>query len=128
MQSIYGNSLQMLTKSLDYLWVKSEITNHNIANAETPGYKAQYVTFEEEFRNQLEQAIYSNNSQSVTNAINQSTALVHSSTSEGLRTDENNVNLDVEMVELSRTTLQYQTTIDLINSDFSRLRTVIKGQ
>ena len=44
------------------------------------------------------------------------------------RLDENNVNADAEEVEMARAQLQYQYVLNAVNSDFSRLRSVIQGQ
>ena len=46
MNTIFGNSLDMQQRTLSYLWAKQEVINNNIANAETPGYKTQYISFE----------------------------------------------------------------------------------
>ena len=43
---LFGNSISMAEKSLDFLWAKQQIISYNIANVDTPGYKAKYVTFE----------------------------------------------------------------------------------
>jgi len=44
----------MSQKMADYLWQKEQVTLNNIANVSTPGYKAQYVTFEDELKTKLE--------------------------------------------------------------------------
>ena len=41
-----SNSLLMLEKSMGFLWTKQAAVLDNIANAETPNYKAKVVTFE----------------------------------------------------------------------------------
>jgi flagellar basal-body rod protein FlgB len=126
MNSIFGNSISMAEKSLDYLWAKQTTTLNNIANGETPGYKAKYVKFEDEFRNRLSAARKST-SGDIGNIINGSRYYVRDTKEESARLDGNNVNVDVENVELARTTLQYQYELNSLNSDISRLRTIIKG-
>lgn len=126
MNAIFGNSISMAEKSLDYLWSKQQTTLNNIANGETPGYKAKYVTFEDEFRNRLS-AARRGTSADIGNIINGSRHYVRNTKDESARVDGNNVNMDVENVELARTTLQYQYELNSLNSDISRLRTIIKG-
>nr|WP_314462294.1 flagellar basal body rod protein FlgB [uncultured Clostridium sp.] len=126
MNAIFGNSISMAEKSLDYLWSKQQTTLNNIANGETPGYKAKYVTFEDEFRNRLS-AARRGTSAEIGNIINGSRYYVRNTNDESARLDGNNVNTDVENVELARTTLQYQYELNSLNSDISRLRTIIKG-
>ena len=127
MNFILGNTVSMAEKSLDYLWQIQQVTMTNIANVDTPGYKAKSLTFEAEFRKKLEAASRTGNSSQMREAINSVQTTVQSTASESARLDENNVNMDTENVELTRTTLQYQYELNAINSDFSRYRTVIKG-
>lgn len=126
MNGIFGNSISMAEKTLDYLWSKQQVTLNNIANGETPGYKARYVTFEDEFRKRL-LAGREGTSKDIGEAISSSRHYTHETRDESARMDGNNVNMDVENVELARTTLQYQYQLNALNSEVSRLRTVIKG-
>lgn len=126
MNSIFGNNISMAEKSLDYLWSKQRITMNNIANGDTPGFKAQYVTFEDEFRKRLT-AGKAGTSKDIANIIGNSRYFVRNTNDESARMDGNNVNMDVENVELARTTLQYQYEMNALNSEITRLRTFIKG-
>ncbi len=123
---IYGNTISMASKALDFLWAKESVISDNLANVETPGYKSKYVTFEEEFQRRLKAADH--DAQSVAGAINASRYQVHTSEEESSRVDGNNVNADVEIMELTRTSLQYQYLLRSVSSDISRLNTVITGQ
>lgn len=123
---MFGNTLLMSQKSLDFLWAKQGATLANIANNDTPGYKAKTVTFEELFRKQL-MAAQDVGSERVRDTLNRSRYSVSESDTESARMDGNNVNTDVESVELARTTLQYQYVINAFNSDVTRLRTALKA-
>ena len=47
MQSIStDNSIALMQKSLDALWLRQQAISDNIANQDTPGYKNKTVTFE----------------------------------------------------------------------------------
>lgn len=126
MNSIFGNNISMAEKTLDYLWSKQRITTNNIANVDTPGYKAQYVTFEDEFRRRLMNG-KTGTSKDISNIIDNSRYFVRNTNDESARMDGNNVNTDVENVELARATLQYQYEVSALNSEITRLRTIIKG-
>ncbi|MGO5053698.1 flagellar basal body rod protein FlgB [Lachnospiraceae bacterium LCP25S3_G4] len=122
-----GNTLAMSEKALDYLWKKQQVTMNNIANVDTPGYRSQYVAFEDEFKKKLEAAGATGKSSNIKQAIVSTQPKVYSSEPESARLDENNVNMDTENVELARTTLQYQYLLDSVTKDITRYRTVIKG-
>ena len=53
MSGMYGNGIGLTEKVLDYLWGRQNITLNNIVNVDTPGFKAQYVTFEEELAKKM---------------------------------------------------------------------------
>lgn len=117
----------MSHKTLDYLWEKQKVTMNNIANVETPGFKTKYVTFEDELRRKLS-SVKKNTSSNIRNEILDANITIRSNDNESNKMDGNNVNLDVENVELARTTLQYEYVLKSINDDFARLRTAVKGQ
>ncbi len=123
---IFGNTIPMAGKALDYLWKKQEVTSDNIANVDTPRYKRKSVSFEETFRNKLRAASQTGDPSKVEDAIRDSSYLVYNVT-DSARIDENNVNMDFENVELARTTLHYQYLLQSVNGDISRLRSAIKG-
>ena len=54
MSGMYGNGIGLTEKVLDYLWGRQNITLNNIVNVDTPGFKAQYVTFEEELAKKIQ--------------------------------------------------------------------------
>ncbi len=125
MEDMFGNSFLVLGKSLDYLWKKESITAVNLANVDTPGYKAKYVKFEDLFGEKLRAA--SGNRKAVRRAARSARWQVEESETETARMDGNNVVPDTEVSELTRAALQYQYVLNSINSDITRLSTVIKG-
>lgn len=117
----------MLQKSMDFLWTKQSCILDNISNAETPGYKTKYATFEESLRQAIQSASGQEPStKEMRSAIQQSSVVVHQA-EESTRLDENGVNITEQMVELARNGYQLQYVMDAISSDFSLLRTAIKG-
>ena len=128
MWNLFGNNIDLASKSMEYRWGKQQITLQNLANVDTPGYKSKYVTFEDEFRTRLRNASMAKDGEKMEDAISGSHFIVHDTEEESTRLDESNVNADVESVELSRATLQYMYTAQAITSDIARLRSVITGQ
>lgn len=128
MNYMFGNSIAMSAKSLDFLWAKQTVINHNLANVDTPGYKTKYVTFEDEYQKRLRLARAAGSSASRTRSIIESSDYTVHENESSARLDENNVNADAEEVEMARAQLQYQYVMQAMNADFTRLRTVIRGQ
>ncbi|MCI9513696.1 MAG: flagellar biosynthesis protein FlgB [Oscillospiraceae bacterium] len=125
----FSNSFLMLERSMNFQWTKQRATLDNIINAETPGYKAKYVTFEDAFRTQLLAAAAEGQPASVMRGV-VSTAMpvVHTAYPETARLDDNGVNVGEQLVEATRNTYQIQYVMDSMNSDLTRLRAAIRGQ
>ncbi len=127
MDKLFGNSINMAQKSLDYLWKKQGVISENIANQDTPGYKSRYVTFENELKRNLSKAAESTN-EGYEEVIKGTDFKINTTENESARLDGNNVNTDAEYVELARTSIQYQYSIRAMSDEFTRLKSVIKGQ
>lgn len=126
MGAIFGNSMDLMKKSMDYLWKKEEVLANNIANVDTPGYKARYVTFEEELDRKLRETA-GDGRDAMNQAIHSSGVQIHTTENETARMDGNNVNVDSEMVEINRAALQYQYAQRAFSGEVARLRAVIQG-
>ncbi len=124
---LFGNTIAMSQKSLDFLWKQQEVLALNIANVDTPGYKKKTVTFEEEYRKRLIAASQTKNTTSIRKAIEQADCLVYSRDDSG-RVDENNVNADVENTKIARSTLHYQYLLQSVSNDIKRYQSVVKSQ
>lgn len=129
MNTIFGNDIPLVSRAMDFLWERQEVAQNNIANVDTPGFKARYVRFEDDFKQHLDKAMNFNGSAaSVSEAIQDSNFVVEKSKNQTARLDGNSVNADSEFIEMTRTALQYQYLMKAMNSNFASLRSVIKGQ
>lgn len=123
-----SNSALMLQRSMNFLWTKQSCILDNIANAETPNYKTKYATFEESLDNAIRQAAGEKQGKNAAfrEAIEDSQLEVHQA-QESTRMDDNGVNITEQAIELARNGYQLQYVMDSISSDFSILRTAIRG-
>lgn len=102
---------------------------NNVANVDTPGFKSQYITFEEELDRKLTAANSAKTApkRAVSEAINSSHAWLNTTWNESSRLDGNNVDMDQEQVEIVRTAYEYQYMLSSISNDFTRLKSVAKA-
>ena len=105
---------QALQYALDGLTLRQQAIAGNISNAQTPGYKAQEVDFED----LLGQAV-SNGTAPAAPTITQSTAAGDAT--------GNNVELGAQLVDAQETTLRYQSMVDALNTQFRILRGSMGG-
>ena len=123
-----SNTALMLQRSMNFLWTKQSCILDNIANAETPNYKTKYATFEESLDNAIRQAAGEKQGKNAAfrEAIEDSQLEVHQA-QESTRMDDNGINITEQAVELARNGYQLPYVMDSISSDFSILRTAIRG-
>lgn len=90
-----SKSFKALESSMNAQWLQAQVSLQNLANLETPNYKAKSVVFEDVYQNELEAAgKYSFR------------ARVMTDNSTLVRTDGNNVDSDAESVKLYKTYVQ----------------------
>ena len=129
MDFLTSNSMLLMEKSMGYLWTKQAAILDNIANAETPNYKAKVVTFEDSIRTKLEKA--ASRPQGVGKAVREileDAELDVFEAQEQTRMDDNGVNITSEMTEMIRNAYQQQYVYRAISQQYSILRLAIKGQ
>jgi len=119
MTDLFGG-LDKLGRGLDAAWAKNEIISGNIANVDTPGYKRRVV----EFGNLLEEA--SSNLKSGTSST-PGVKVTIDNTTDSLRTDGNNVNIDTEMVELAKNSIYYNLLSQKMTGEIQKIEAAIKG-
>jgi flagellar basal-body rod protein FlgB len=106
-------TMAALHAALNGLALRQRVIADNIANINTPGFLAGKVSFE----SKLADALSTGSSDAATPVVTRST--------EAVRQDGNNVNLDEETVDAVKTNLQYQTMVEAMNAKYHLLRTAI---
>ncbi|MDD2218323.1 MAG: flagellar basal body rod protein FlgB [Eubacteriales bacterium] len=122
-------ALAILQRAMDGTWQKQRAIANNIANQETPGYKAVRVSFEESLQSEVakiqESAASAREIKRGISDVLQAEIKVQKDYSTSERLDGNNVNADVENIEMARTQIQYQYLTRSMTDMFSRMRYAI---
>ncbi|MCL2461525.1 MAG: flagellar basal body rod protein FlgB [Defluviitaleaceae bacterium] len=104
--------------------LRNEVTSNNIANADTPGYKARGVSFEDSLTNAL-------NRYGTTGVLDLSGAtptVGYVNKDFHYRLDENNVDIEAEMVALYKNSVKYDALTSAVISNNRRLNLVLTGR
>ncbi len=127
MNFLSSNSDLMMEKAMNFLWAKQAAILDNIANAETPNYRAKVVTFEESLKEKLEEAQNAvKPKQSVRGVLENADFFVEEQ-QEVTRMDDNGVNVTEQSAEMIRNAYQLQYVMSSISSDLTRLQKAITG-
>jgi len=114
-------TLLLLEKTLDVCVLRHKVIANNIANVDTPGFKASRVIFEEKLKRALKESLLPSELQKI------KPELVRGEES-SLREDLNNVDIEKEMVRLSENTLRYNIYAQLLTAKLGILRAAIQGR
>ena len=114
------SQIGLLTKLLDVAHVRHEVIAQNVANVNTPGYRRQDVQFEQAFA----QALAAN--QQGTALRLQPKVIVPEGGAQ--RQDGNNVDIDVEMGQLSKNSLLYKVYAQILAVQLAQMRSAVSGR
>jgi flagellar basal-body rod protein FlgB len=131
-QNLYGKS-SIMEKALDASLARNDTISQNLANIDTPTYKRKDVAFEQYFNDSLNKTnIEGNLTDKRHIAINSKdidnvqATVTGDNSDASMRIDGNNVDVDSEMAYLAKNTIKYNALIQLINSNFSKIKNVIR--
>lgn len=122
--------INVLNVAADGAWARNTAISNNIANVDTPNYKREDVSFQDE----LQQALRNNKYVSLDDKVHDANSrLSHvtprvykDSTEYSYRLDGNNVDIDTENVEMASNQLYYNGITQSLNNEFSNIKAVIK--
>ncbi len=121
-------------KALDGTWQRQKATSNNIANSETPGYKAVKVNFEDSLKTEINKLkttstggsnAFLDKMESIQSIENSKISVYEGATSS--RLDENNVDLESENIDMSKSVLQYYYLVRGFSDSYSRLKYAVNG-
>ena len=126
------NSMRAAKIALNGLSLRQQAISRNLANVDTPGYKAKTIDFESTLKQTLERDDETRLELAITHSGHQTspTHQVGFSLSNrpggSSRADENNVDIDVEMTDMSEAGIQYQAVTQVVSKKLQLLRTLAR--
>lgn len=132
MSGLFDSTISLIGHSLDLRVSRHNVLASNIANIETPGYRALDIRFEDELRkldgSARGKVLVSTHPGHIApdteRSVNPQVFLV---SAEPGSLDGNSVGVDSEMVKLSANSMMYAIATKFMQYKFSRLMTAIKG-
>ncbi len=120
--------------ALDVLSEKNRTISRNIANADTPTYRAKKLEFDEvmaeHFSSKTTTTLYTTNEKhmQVGSTPVDASDFVRRQNNPSLRTDGNDVNLDYEMSEQAGSAIMYSMLSEIVGGKFGSLKDIITGR
>jgi len=132
---LFDGTVSLLQRTLNLRSAQHEALSSNIANADTPNYRAFEVAVEEELRKQrpepgrIEIARTQANHLPLNGPLRADRLKLRAveAPSFSLRADGNTVDIDRAMGDMAENALKYKTSAQLLSSKLKSLRNVIQG-
>jgi flagellar basal-body rod protein FlgB len=132
LSGLFGKTTDALKASLDLLQVRHNVTAANVANAETPGYKAKKVDFEESLARALDldgmrrlDIGHAGHQPSEFGRLDRVRPDVYDNPDVNMSNDGNTVDLEREMSKLLETSIRYRMASELIKRKLGGLKYAI---
>lgn len=124
---VFDRTLDAIAKSLDLRVQRQAVISSNIANAETPGYQAQRLDFEESLQRALDMddAPMARTNPTHMTSGGEVTGVepeIYNNPNNVVREDGNTVDRDAEMFSLSENQIQYNAAIELLKKKVGLLK------
>ncbi|MGC4375630.1 flagellar basal body rod protein FlgB [Fictibacillus sp. Mic-4] len=118
--------IQMLERGLDGAALKQKTITNNLANIDTPNYKAKQVVFRDELESSIKAFKTDNRHFDFSNST-RGNFTVKEADHSVMNNNGNTVDIDHEMAEMAKNQILYQALIQELNANFTRLKMVAKG-
>ncbi|TFB23217.1 flagellar basal body rod protein FlgB [Filobacillus milosensis] len=125
---LFSETINNLERGLSYSSLKNKTIAQNIANVDTPNYKAKDVNFKQQLSNEqsrleakrtnVKHLPFSNQRNNIEVSTRQNVTYNHNG---------NSVDIDKEMTELAQNQLYYEALVERINGKFNSLKEVLRG-
>jgi flagellar basal-body rod protein FlgB len=126
---LFSHTFNVLEQGLDYSSLKQKVISHNIANVDTPNYKAKQVHFKTELNNAL-QSLKAYRTHPKHFEFKKKTSSYFSVMTRNdvvYNHNGNSVDIDKEMSDLAENQIYYNALVERLNSKFNSLKNVIRG-
>lgn len=127
--SIFSGAISSLEQGLDFSATKQKTIAQNIANIDTPNYKAKSVSFSEYLSNAKQSTISAHKTQEkhINFQTKSSTLGVFDNAKYSYNHNGNGVDMDKEQANLATNQIYYNALIDRMSGKLNTLQTVIRG-
>ncbi len=129
MADIFDTTTKALGASLNYRLLRQDTTAANIANAETPGYKAKVVEFEDALARAVDldgkNGLTTSDPEHFalgTGALGHERVTVEDNPDIDVNNDRNTVDMDKEVGVMTENSIAYKAALQLINKKMAMLK------
>lgn len=126
---LFSGTINTLENALNYSSLKQKVISQNIANVDTPGYKAKDASFKDSLQTAMEgtHSAFRTDARHYEFKQRANTAGIVTQRNVSYNNTGNSVDIDKEMSDLATNQIYYNAVTDRISGKFSSLQNVLKG-
>ncbi len=138
MDKLFGNpSIDFLARAMDARALQLKLTANNIANVNTPGFKATLLTYKEQMQRVLRDAqdqlplkhtLAPHIRKGMPYTIDDVKLNMISDPTTSMRSDGNNVDIDQQMASMAQNSMEINAVTRMLSDKMRGLRMVIEGR
>lgn len=125
---LFDSTMHQLEQSMNYAASKNRVIGNNIANVDTPNYKAKEVVFKNTLNDAMKELQLKQTKENhIGKDLRNEPFSVKTTRNTYYNHNGNNVDIDKEMAELGKNQIYYRALVDRVNGKFNTLNTVLRG-
>ncbi|AKO93845.1 flagellar basal body rod protein FlgB [Priestia filamentosa] len=125
---LFSQTMSSIQTGLNYASLKQKTISNNIANVDTPGYKAKTVSFKSMLQAEQDNLLKATRTDPRHFEFSTSSSSLGVTTGHNAyQSNGNGVDVDKEMTDMAQNQLYYQALVDRMSGKFNSLNTVLRG-
>jgi len=126
MAGIFGKIISEVTNHMNYRSFRQQVISSNLANVDTPGYKAKETTFEDALESSR-LTLRTTDEKHLKKSVTEGTYQVKDDPFSRIGNDSNTVDIDREMMKLNQNQIMFDASAEVISNKIQELKDVIGG-
>ncbi len=127
MPGIFGKEITELTSAMNFRLFRQGLLSSNIANVDTPGYRAKETTFEEQLDTRIKMTRTSEDHIPSPSPPDTLSFRVEEDPYSRIGNDSNTVDIDREMMKLNQNQLLYEASATVIQAKITGIKDAIRS-
>jgi flagellar basal-body rod protein FlgB len=123
-EEVFMDEFKILERFINFTNMRHGVLTSNIANADTPGYKARDMEFKQALNNEIE--LSTTDPRHINPAGGGVSAETETDTSNSWK-DENNVEIDMETAKMMENAMSFQAGITVLNTKIKMFKDAIRS-
>lgn len=126
-KELFNANFQIIKTGMDVAMLRQNVHVQNVANAETPGYKRKYVTFEELLKESMNLQLTTTDVKHIQTTQQLAQPRIEQEKNLFYKNDENGIDIDFEIAQMTANGLRYEVLSRLMSKNIEYYNIVLRS-